>query len=123
VDPDPGGQKTRGSGGSGFGSGTLVNWLKFFSSPVQKLNNLQFYDICGYKKGRTTIIFSPLYFFAAFVSGKDIKQNTGSRIRDKHRYRIHNTVTGKVIPKICEKKALIFHKYMYPISGACRNVH
>jgi hypothetical protein len=23
VDPDPGGQKTRGSGGSGFGSGTL----------------------------------------------------------------------------------------------------
>ncbi len=41
----------------------FVNLLRFFSSPVQKEDNFQFYDNCGYKKryGMTTIFFHPLF--------------------------------------------------------------
>jgi hypothetical protein len=50
VDPDPGGPKTCGSGGSGSGSGTqfsILNNTKWSTtmkiSPAKKANSLQFY--------------------------------------------------------------------------------
>jgi hypothetical protein len=50
----------------------LENWAKFFCSAYQKLNNIQFCEICGYKKWFDKKKFSPLSFVAVF----------GSEIRD-----------------------------------------
>ncbi len=41
---------------------------KFFSSAYQKWSNIQFCEICGYKKGMTTKKISPLSFVAVFIS-------------------------------------------------------
>jgi hypothetical protein len=62
----------------------LENWAKFFSSAYQKYNNIQFCEICGYKKGMTTNFFSPLSFVAVFGSGIGIRdgEKSGSGIRD-----------------------------------------
>jgi hypothetical protein len=40
----------------------FVNWLKYFSVPVQKKNNLKFCEICGYEKDKTAN-FSPSFVF------------------------------------------------------------
>jgi hypothetical protein len=63
---------------------------KFFFS-ISKINNLQFCEICGYKKGLKKKFFPPLSLVEVFGSGI---QDSGSgiqdpgrviiRIRDKH---------------------------------------
>jgi hypothetical protein len=66
-----------------FGYNFLI-LAKFFSSTLKKLNNLQFCETCGYKKGMTSNFFSPLSFFAVF--GSEIRDPgwIKIRIRNKH---------------------------------------
>jgi len=56
-----------------------VNWQKFFSVPVQKLNNFLFCEVCGYKNGKTTNFLPPFLFVAAVGWIK-----SGSGINSKH---------------------------------------
>jgi hypothetical protein len=50
------------------------------SSAYQKLNNIQFCEICGYKKRYDNKFFSPLSFLAVFGSGMGKNQDRGSGI-------------------------------------------
>ncbi len=59
-----------------------VNWPKLFSS---EWIHFQFCDFCGFKKGRTTNFFAPL-FCCFFGSGMNKNQDSGSTSR------IRNTV-------------------------------
>ncbi len=47
---------------------SIILWPKFFSSAFWKYN-IQFCEICGYKKSMTTNILSPLSFVALFGFG------------------------------------------------------
>jgi hypothetical protein len=57
----------------------LSKLLKFFSSPVQKLNKLKFFDICGYKK-ESTNYFSPPSFSLQFLDPGSGMDKSGSGV-------------------------------------------
>jgi hypothetical protein len=63
------------------------NWQKKFSLAFQKKHNIQFCEICDYKKSVITNFFSPLSFVTVFGSGirdpgsgMDKNQDPGSGI-------------------------------------------
>jgi hypothetical protein len=52
---------------------------EFFSSAFKKLNNFKFCEICGYKKGMTTIFFTPLAVFGSEIWGSGMGKNLGKK--------------------------------------------
>jgi hypothetical protein len=61
----------------------FVKWLKLFSVPVQKVNNLLFREIYGYKKRQDNLLFFP-FPFLLFGSGINAGYGMENNIPDRN---------------------------------------